>query len=59
MKHKYVEKYKNKEIIIFRSSAEWWWKITYENKVRNSSQGYFSLDVALNEARKYIDKREI
>jgi hypothetical protein len=60
-KFKYIETYMGQDIFIRRYSRQWWWKvIAYSGReISNftSSEGYFSMNSAINKARKYIDNK--
>lgn len=57
----FAEKYRGQQITIFKDSALWWWKVTfqidYKLLVQTFSKGYCSLQSAVTAAMKYIDKK--
>lgn len=57
--YKYLEIYKRFEIYIVGHTGEWYWIIMHNSKSKNSPTYYFSLLSAINDARKYIDKRSL
>lgn len=63
LKYKYTEHYRGYDVFIYRIGREWRWTAISSLlfKIRNftSSLGYFSLDAALNGAKKYIDKKKV
>jgi hypothetical protein len=56
-KYKYMESYKNCKILIYGISREWWWEVVANNKLKKSPICYFSVQSALNGAKKYIDMK--
>jgi len=57
--YKYIEKYRNGKILIYGSGREWWWEVVVAEQSQQSATSHFSVQSALNSARKHIDKKSV
>jgi len=57
--YKYMEHYREKKILVYGEGREWWWEIVKDEQSKNSPTSYFSVQAALSNARKHIDKKVI
>jgi hypothetical protein len=56
-KYKYMENFKDGKIFIHGVGREWWWEVIICNKPKRSSTCYFSVESAVNGAKKYIERK--
>ena len=57
--YKYMEFYKGSKIFIYGSGREWWWGAIVNGRAKNSATSYFSVQLALNKAKKFIDDKVV
>jgi len=58
-KYKYLENYMGHKILIHGVGREWWWEVVISGKSKDSPGSFFSVQAALNGARKYIDRKVV
>ena len=57
--YKHIENYRNTTILIYGVGRDWWWEVVVDGQSKDSGTSYFSVQSALNNARKYVDKKAV
>lgn len=55
--YRYREEYRGQSIFIYGAEGEWMWQAVIEGKASGVSGCCFTVKAAVNEAKRYIDKK--